>query len=133
MEDHVARTNDWLWGRVHLVRLPTLFNGLLGKLALSSGTALAIARLGSVLNDLISPVVANSFFTAWALWVGVVPTFSVVALHCTFDTGLALQYSTSIYRTTTGQCEQRGFGRTLFAENQDEKAKMRGYDQRHRV
>jgi MFS family permease len=64
------------------------------ELALSFGIALAIARLGSVLNDLISPVVANSFSTPWALWVGVALNVLsvVVALYIRY---LDSRYSTA--------------------------------------
>jgi MFS family permease len=56
------------------------------ELALSFGIGLAISRLGSVLNDLVSPVVANSFSTPWALWLGVALNVLsvVVALYIRF-------------------------------------------------
>jgi MFS family permease len=41
------------------------------ELALAFGIALAIARLGSVLNNIVSPVVANRISAPSALWVGV--------------------------------------------------------------
>lgn len=36
------------------------------------GTLLAISRLGSVLNNMVSPKLAHSLATPWALWAGVV-------------------------------------------------------------
>jgi MFS family permease len=93
------------------------------ELALSFGIALAIARLGSVLNDLISPVVANSFSTPWALWVGVaLNVFSVVV-------ALYIRYLDSRYGTARPSTEPRrdsvnndsDLAEPLLAENQDER------------
>lgn len=50
------------------------------ELALSFGIALAVARLGSVLNNLVSPTVANHFSTPWALWVGLMMNTMSVAM-----------------------------------------------------
>jgi MFS family permease len=41
------------------------------EVAFAFGVALAISRLGSVLNNLVSPGVADTFSTPWALWMGV--------------------------------------------------------------
>lgn len=96
------------------------------ELALSFGIALAIARLGSVLNDLISPVVANSFSTPWALWVGAaLNVLSVVV-------ALYIRYLDSRYSTRTAQQSTGPRGESdsndndlaeplLLEENQDER------------
>jgi len=50
------------------------------ELALSFGINLALSRMGSVLNNMISPKVANTYSTPLAIWVGVfVNSLSVTA------------------------------------------------------
>ena len=51
------------------------------ELALSFGINLAVSRMGSVVNNWISPAVANQFSTSVAIWVGVGMNFiSVIAI-----------------------------------------------------
>jgi MFS family permease len=93
------------------------------ELALSFGIALAIARLGSVLNDLVSPVVANSFSTPWALWVGVALNAGSVVV------ALYIRYLDSRYGAARQPTEPRresanndnDLAEPLLAENQDER------------
>ena len=50
--------------------------------AFAFGTLLAISRLGSVLNNVVSPKVAHAFTTPWALWLGVLLNTGGVAAAC---------------------------------------------------
>ena len=52
------------------------------EVAFAFGVALAIGRLGSVLNNLVSPGVADALSTPWALWMGVI--LNSVSLVTTF-------------------------------------------------
>jgi MFS family permease len=93
------------------------------ELALSFGIALAIARLGSVLNDLVSPVVANSFSTPWALWVGVALNVLsvVVALYIRY---LDSRYGKARQSTEPGRDSANNdndLAEPLLADNQDER------------
>uniref|UniRef100_A0A7S2U807 Lysosomal dipeptide transporter MFSD1 n=1 Tax=Attheya septentrionalis TaxID=420275 RepID=A0A7S2U807_9STRA len=56
--------------------LSSWFDG--GEVAFAMGISLAVSRLGSVFNNMISPFIANSTGTIWALFVGVaMNSFSV--------------------------------------------------------
>lgn len=55
------------------------------EVALAFGVALAVARLGSVLNNLISPLVANRFSTPWAVAIGVGLNFVSLLVSCLLD------------------------------------------------
>lgn len=50
--------------------------------ALAFGILLAISRLGSVLNNVVSPLVAHTFATPWALWLGVLLNTGGVVAAC---------------------------------------------------
>jgi MFS family permease len=66
------------------------------ELAFSFGIALAISRLGSVFNNLASPVIANSFSTPWALWAGVALNFMAVVVAAGIKNVDAQQRSISL-------------------------------------
>jgi nitrate/nitrite transporter NarK len=63
------------------------------ELAMAFGIALAVSRLGSVLNNLVSPAVANAASTSWALWVG------ALLNGVSFATAMYLQYIDSKHPT----------------------------------
>lgn len=50
--------------------------------AFAFGTLLAVSRLGSVLNNIVSPKVAHIFATEWALWLGFLLNTGGVVAAC---------------------------------------------------
>lgn len=68
----IGRTVYGLGGESMCAAYSTLLSQwfLGGELALSFGIALAVSRLGSVLNNLVSPLLADHFSTPTALWNG---------------------------------------------------------------
>ncbi|CAB9499934.1 Major facilitator superfamily domain-containing protein 1 [Seminavis robusta] len=63
-----------LGGESICVAFSTLFSEWFdpSERAFAFGTQLAVSRLGSVLNNVVSPKVAHAWTTPWALWVGVI-------------------------------------------------------------
>lgn len=79
-----------LGGESICVAFSTLFSDWFdpSERAFAFGTQLAVSRLGSVLNNFVSPQVAHAFSTPWALWLGflwnalgVVTAFVVKYIH----------------------------------------------------
>ena len=72
------------------------------EVALAFGVALAVARLGSVLNNLISPFVANRISTPWAVAVGLGLNFVSLLVSCLLDhVGRNIHSGPGIYLTSS--------------------------------
>jgi len=63
-----------------------------GERAFAFGILNGISRLGSVLNNIVSPKVAHTFATPWALWLGVLFNTTGVVAAC------FVQYLESLYQ-----------------------------------
>lgn len=75
------------------------------EVALAFGVSLAVSRLGSVFNNLVSPFVANSVSTPFALWVGVIVNAASVCA------GVAIGY---IDRKASRKCRSQNDATALL-------------------
>lgn len=84
---YVGRTLYGLGGESISVAYSTLLSKwFAGKeVALAFGVALAVSRMGSVVNNLISPYAANHFSVVWAVGIGIAFNFISLMVSCFLD------------------------------------------------
>eukprot|EP00560_Eucampia_antarctica_P007462 CAMPEP_0197826808 /NCGR_PEP_ID=MMETSP1437-20131217/3707_1 /TAXON_ID=49252 ORGANISM="Eucampia antarctica, Strain CCMP1452" /NCGR_SAMPLE_ID=MMETSP1437 /ASSEMBLY_ACC=CAM_ASM_001096 /LENGTH=556 /DNA_ID=CAMNT_0043427397 /DNA_START=255 /DNA_END=1925 /DNA_ORIENTATION=+ len=98
------------------------------ELAFSFGVNLAVSRLGSVINNMISPVIANAISTPFAMWVGAM----INALSILSGLGIYL-----LERKAKRRCEKQNNANALLTasllEDDRNKDNILGNDDTHSV